>query len=141
MLTSRYPLPISSCLTSPKLAHLTINWISPLGCPIKILTSHALNHTSSFLKMVLLLCFLSQLKASSSPEISIISLIPTLPFRHLMNSMTFFILFPCPYTVITVLAQILIIAYLDRCSGFSLPIFLVLQPLLAILCTASKPIY
>lgn len=138
MLNSKYLLPISSCLASSKLAHLTINWTSPIGCPIKILTSHTSNLTSSFLITGLCLCFLAQLEPSS-PEILIISLIPILPFRHLINLMSFFILFPpCPYTMIIVLAQILIIAYLDRCNGFSLPISLVF---LAILCTAPKPIY
>ena len=89
MLNSKYLLPISSCLASSKLAHLTINWTSPVGCPIKILTLHTSNLTSSFLKTGLRLCFLAQLKPSS-PEILIISLIPILPFRHLISLMFFF---------------------------------------------------
>lgn len=56
-----------------------------------------------------------------------------------MNLMSVFILFPPSYTMITVLAQILIIAYLDGYSGLFLPISLVLQPLLAILCSAANP--
>lgn len=43
---------------------------------------------------------------------------------HINSMYIFFILFPPPHPIITVLAHILIIAYLDRCSGFLLPISL-----------------